>query len=66
LSCPDIVKFLASFLPRRDLDPDELIRQNAQPENDELLFIDSEQAGHQEVAGLLAKGKFLVKSVNCR
>lgn len=27
LSCPDIVKLLAGFLPRRDLDPDELIRQ---------------------------------------
>ena len=27
LSCPDIVKLLSRFLPRRDLDPDELIRQ---------------------------------------
>ena len=27
LSCPDIVRLLAGFLPRRDLDPDELIRQ---------------------------------------
>jgi hypothetical protein len=27
LSCPDIVRLLASFLPHRDLDPDELIRR---------------------------------------
>jgi SRSO17 transposase len=53
LSCPDIVTLLARFLPRRDLDPDELIRQMEVRHRQRQASIDSASSRNLSKLGSL-------------